>query len=425
MGYEPIAKGEKKFAAVQPTEFTKDPAGNGPDLFSGAKTKVVDRKGTRLGKGPKQDMNASLVSEITDREWEGSAEDKRVDKKNGFKDGTPKDEKADKKMVKSINKAEKTVKEEQIDEGNKENKQKKNNVEFQVGFKRLQGVSRKRPSEKTFGRSVNRNSSSEGFKREYKEKLREEQMADHSDLIDLILNKNPLEFEEAYFEKLAERVTVLTEEFEKSIGATILAEKAEVKTEEVVEPVTEEYNEEEMFKLDESLDLTEANNVQTLRIKHSFHRGEAQKFSNEAIDLSSKAFRHGRSTEIGKHLTSTANELGKKADRHGEAAETAKQMLKKQGIDIWESVDDIDEESKAELAALAAAAMAKYKKPIHKVETGVTSGISGKEWKDAATGRTGKVEVTHREKKEKDELNPSATFKGTYAGAKFKGNVKH
>lgn len=395
MTYTPIAKGEKKFAEVQPTEFTKDPAGNGPDLFSGAKTKVVDRKSTRLGKGPKQDMEKEQVA----------------------------------------------AESEQIDEGNKINKEKKGEFHRSLGSKIMKGVETNYTSDKEVndsirnnwhkkvGRTLTRNwptnsGRTVGWKEvaNHKESIKEEDMTDHSDLIDLILNKNPIEFEEAYFEKLAERVTVLTEEFEKSIGATIFESDVEVKTE---EPVTEEYNEEEMFKLDESLDLTEANNVQTLRIKHSFHRGEAQKFSNEAIDLSSKAFRHGRSTEIGKHLTSTANELGKKADRHGEAAETAKQMLKKQGIDIWESVDDIDEESKAELAALAAAAMAKYKKPIHKVETGVTSGISGKEWKDAATGRTGKVEVTHREKKEKDELNPSATFKGTYAGAKFKGNVKH
>jgi hypothetical protein len=51
------------------------------------------------------------VNEITDKEWEDSAEDKRVDKENGFKDGTPKDKAADKKMVKSINKAEKKLSE--------------------------------------------------------------------------------------------------------------------------------------------------------------------------------------------------------------------------------------------------------------------------------------------------------------------------
>lgn len=51
------------------------------------------------------------VNEITDKEWEDSAEDKRVDKENGFKDGTPKDKTADKKMVKSINKAEKKLSE--------------------------------------------------------------------------------------------------------------------------------------------------------------------------------------------------------------------------------------------------------------------------------------------------------------------------
>lgn len=62
-------------------------------------------------KNVKVSASESIVAEITDKEWEDSAEDKRVDKKNGFKDGTPKDEKADKKMVKAINKAEKTVKE--------------------------------------------------------------------------------------------------------------------------------------------------------------------------------------------------------------------------------------------------------------------------------------------------------------------------
>jgi len=373
MTYSPIAKGEKKFFDLQPTEFTKDPAGNGPDLFSGAKTKEVDRSKNRLGKGPKQDMSKEQVA----------AESEQIDEISKGKLIDYHSDKAEKHYIKAD--------------------------------KREAGASHA---------NQQRHGMTKVPASGYRVHEQETQMADHSDLIDLILNKNPIEFEEAYFEKLAERVTVLTEEFEKSIGATLFESDVEAKTE---EPVQEEfeYDEEAMFDLDESLDLTEANNVQTLRIKHSFHRGEAQKFSNEAIDLSSKAFRHGRSTEIGKHLTATANELGKKADRHGEAAETAKQMLKKQGIDIWESVDDIDEESKAELAALAAAAMAKYKKPIHKVESGVTSGISGKEWKDAATGRTGKVEVTHREKKEKDELNPSATFKGTYAGAKFKGNVKH
>ncbi|MDR3503049.1 MAG: hypothetical protein P4L79_10765 [Legionella sp.] len=85
--------------------------------------------------------------------------------------------------------------------------------------------------------------------------------------------------------------------------------------------------------------------------------------------------------------------------------------------------EQIDESGKAELAALAAAAMSRGVKP-RKVETGVTSGIDSKDWKKAMHGDGGKVTAQYREKKEKDELNPSATFKGTYAGTKFKGNLR-
>jgi len=236
MPYEPIPKGEKKFVAVQPTKFTKDPAGNkpesGPDVFTGGNTKAVDRAKSRLGKGPNQkidyekaevaaesvidegnkenkakknnqdfhigfkmlqgvekkrpdekergrtirrnsssaaikhfiktgmaytdkDKNESVVTEITDREWEGSSEDKRCDKKNGFKDGTPEDKKADKKMVNAINKTEKTVKE------------------------------------------------------------------DHSDIISLILDVKPLEVEEAFTEKMQELITSLVEEIKKDIAKSL------------------------------------------------------------------------------------------------------------------------------------------------------------------------------------------------------------
>ncbi|MDR3503109.1 MAG: hypothetical protein P4L79_11085 [Legionella sp.] len=357
MTFEPLAKGEKKFAAVQKTEFTKDPSGNGPEVFSASKTKEVDRKGTRLGKGPKQDMNKtqvaaestvidegnaenkfkknlhtvktgmkkdivdsanriafskgdnnsekrtnavkawkrigrnnqkpdfvtkeedttmaevaaeSEVQEITNREWEDSKEDKRVDKKAGYVDGTKKDKEADKKMVDSINKAEKHVMKE-----------------------------------------------------------------DHSDILEFILDVKPLEFEKAYFVKLQERVTILSEAFEQVIGKELFGEGVDVVE---LKPEVEDVN--ESFDIDESLDLTEANNVNTLRVKHQHHYRLASQFSNESVEMLRKAHQYGRTTDIGKHFDTVANELGKRADSHNKAASTAKEMLTKAGIPMYEEVVD-------------------------------------------------------------------------------------